>query len=250
MKEYWGFGKLASLKQERRRAEILHGILQALNAAGHLQNRAKAFRLCRADLKAKGLEISLPYFVSIAGKWLAAPSPETLIRKNPTAVGWGILTPAQLRREKRRAEILHGILLELETAGFLKNIPAAFRLCRAQLVAKKLTMSCVSFSRQVHKWKVDPSPESLIRKRKAQKPFVPFSAIACQRVVEFAVEKKIGLSKAVEELKAAGSRRVPSRGTILAKLPWSDAVDAFAFQYSRIQQGLAAMPSQAGGVEG
>lgn len=154
---------------------------------------------------------------------------------------WGIVTTAQLRRERKRAEILHGILLDLEAAGHLKNKSMAFRLCRANLRAKKLTMTCRNFSRLAIKWQAAPTPATLVRQRKT---VVPYSVFDCHRVAEFAFQKKISLARAVKELKAAGERRVPARVTVLSRLPWAEAVDTYAFSYSRIQRGMADFPPE------
>lgn len=78
-----------------------------------------------------------------------------------------------------------------------------------------------------------------MRKRKVPRYVPPLDVADCLPVVEIAFREKISLGAAVEKVKATGAKRVPSRGTVLLKLPWASAVDEHALSHARILQGLA-----------
>ena len=160
---------------------------------------------------------------------------------------WGINTAAKLKRELRRAEILHDILLGVEHAGFLaQSTEAAFRACRAELRACGCKMTRRNFALILKKWQASPCAESLVRKRRTVPVNPPFGIDDCIPLIRWAFEKKISLAEAVRLSKGAHISRVPSRTTILHLLPWAVAVDAHAASVARIRRGLAAVAPKRG----
>lgn len=154
---------------------------------------------------------------------------------------WGIVKPSQYKRERRRSQILHEIFECFAAAGLKQNVMANYRSCRAELMACGIRMSSRNFSRLFRKWRIDPTEKTLNRSRKHISPPVPpFNREDCIKVAALAFSEIISLDRAVEKMKKAGERRVPTRMTILKHLKWAGAVDSYAHSHTRISRGLAA----------
>ena len=217
--------KLGRLEKEEARAAFLDELFRRLHNAGELKKRSEAYRLSRAGLFSAGYGMSFRRFSRLISKWKEEPSANSLFRRKPKPQKWGVVSAAMVKRETKRAQLIHGVFNGLKSTCRRSNLSQAYRLCGGELRKNQIFISAKTFGRMFQRWNIDQSPRSLMRHRRTGNVI---SERECRAVFDYAMREGISLETAVDRLKATpGAKNIPSAATVRNRLPWAGHLISF-----------------------
>lgn len=218
--------KKSWLEKEEARAAFLNGLFMRLNKAARLKKTSEAFRLCHEELDRVGYGMSFRQFSRLVSAWgKKAHSVNNLFRRKPKPQKWGVVTEAMLKRETKRAEVIHGVFTGIEPAGHRYNLSKAYRICGGGLRRNRIFISVKTFERMFRRWEADRSPQSLMRRRRHGHEI---SEDDCRAVFDHSMSKGISLEDAVDYLKATpGTGRIPCAATVRSRISWAAPLISF-----------------------
>jgi len=218
--------KKSWLENEEARAAFLHGLFMRLHNAGRLKKCGEAYRRSREELFRKGYGMSFRQFSRLVSAWgKKAHSVNNLFRRKPKPQKWGVVTEAMLKREAKRAEVIHGVFKGIEHDGHQRKLYRTYRIFGGELRKNRIFISGKTFVRMFRRWEADRSPQSLMRHRRQGHVI---SECDCRAVFDHAMRKGISLEDAVDCLKAIpGTQRIPSAATVRDRIPWAAPLISF-----------------------
>lgn len=218
--------KKSWLEKEEERATFLHGLFMRMHNGGRLKKSSEAYRLCSDDLFRMGYGMSFRQFSRLISAWGKERSANCLFRRKRKPKKWGVVAAAMMKREAKRAEVIHGVCKAIESNGHHHNLSMAYRLYGGELRKNRIFISRKTFVRMFRRWRADRSPQSLVRHRRQGHVI---SEGDCKAVFDHAMRKGISLDDAVDHLKATpGETRIPSAATVRIRIPWAAPLISFA----------------------